>query len=192
MDTTQNRKRTTPAGTAVPAGQMVTLRPVGMSDLPILQAWDADPAIIALMGRRFDEQTPDDWFRSIRRQRTCRAWIIEAEQRAVGEMELAQINWRTGSAEIRICIGEKELWGQGIGLEAMTHALDLSFEELKLKTVYLRVFATNTRAIRLYERLGFRKEAMLAPSSRRQDPAPVLLMNLSGHRWAHRRAKVAG
>ena len=174
------------------AGPAVILRPVGPADLPILQTWDADPTIIALMGRRFDLQTPEAWFRSLRSQRSCRAWIIEAGGRPVGEVELAQINWRSGTAEIRICIGEKQCWGHGLGTDAMTCSLAYGFEQLNLRSIYLRVFDTNTRAIGLYERLGFRKEAILAPSSRRQDPAPVVLMSLTRHRWAARRAIIAG
>lgn len=192
METTESNNKTVPAGTAVLAGQTVTLRPVGMADLPLLQVWDADPAIIALMGRRFDEQAPEDWFRSLRSRRSCRAWIVEAAGRSVGEIELAQINWRNGTAEIRICIGEKDCWGQGLGKEAMLNSLSYAFEALSLKTIYLRVFSTNDRAIRLYERLGFRKEAILEPSSRRQDPAPVVLMNLTRHRWTLRRSMAAG
>lgn len=191
METTEKRKTTALGGTAVLAGPMVTLRPVGAPDLPILQVWDADPAIIALMGRRFDDQTPEDWLRSLRGQRTSRAWIIEAGDRPVGEVELAQINWRSGTAEIRICIGEKESWGHGIGTESLAHSLRFAFEGLNLKKIYLRVFDTNTRAIHLYERLGFRKEAILAPSVRRQDPAPVVLMNLTHHRWTIRRSAAA-
>lgn len=190
METTS--ERTNPAGTYVLVGQLVVLRPVCVTDLPIMQAWDDDPAIIALVGRRFADQTPEEWFRWLRQQRTCRAWIMEAGGRPVGEVELAQINYRNGTAEIRICIGEKDCWGRGLGSDAMVHSLHYAFETLNLKSIYLRVFATNTRAIRLYERLGFRKEAVLPPSSRRQDPAPVVLMSLSRHRWALGQRKAAG
>lgn len=192
METTESLQTTAPASTAVLEGHMVILRPVGPADLPVMQVWDADPEISALMGRRFDDQTPEEWFRGLKKKRSCRAWIVELGGRPVGEVELAQINYRNGTAEIRICIGDKSCWGQGLGWDAMTHSLLYSFELLNLKTIYLRVFATNTRAIRLYERLGFRKEAILPPSTRRQDPAPVVLMNLSRHRWAHQRQMAAG
>jgi diamine N-acetyltransferase len=191
METKENKQKTAQDSAAVLSGPMVVLRPVGAADLPILQVWDADPAIIELMGRRFDEQSPEQWLRSLRNGRSSRAWIIEYSERPVGELELAQINYSSGTAEIRICIGEKDCWGLGLGREAMARSLAFAFETLNLKEIYLRVFATNTRAIRLYERLGFRKEAILPPSSRRQDPAPVVLMNLDRHRWAMRRQMVA-
>ncbi|MFZ5817177.1 MAG: GNAT family N-acetyltransferase [Bacillota bacterium] len=178
--------------TAVLPGGEILLRPVEAADLPLLRAWDADPVIEALMGRRFAEQSPEEWFQGLRHQRNARAWIIETGQRPVGEVELAQINWRNGTAEIRICLGVKECWGQGLGTAAMIHSLALAFEQMHLKAVYLRVFATNQRAIRLYERLGFRKQGILPASVRRHDPAPVLLMNLPRHRWGAQQPVAVG
>jgi RimJ/RimL family protein N-acetyltransferase len=151
--------------------------------------WDADPAIIALMGRRFEAQRPEEWLRQVRRSRLCRAWVIELGDQPVGEVELAQINNRLHTAEIRICVGESAQWGRGIGTVAMRESLRLAFGEMGLQTVYLRVFANNLRAIALYERMGFRKEGMLQPSERRNDPAPVVLMNLSRARWQARQSK---
>lgn len=174
------------AGTAVLEGERINLRPIGEADLPVLAGWDGDPAIIAVMGRRFAEQSPERWLKGLQTRRSSRAWIIEMDDQPVGEVELAQINNRSGTAEIRICIGEKERWGQGIGGEAMRLILAHAFEAMRLAAIYLRVFTTNERAVRLYERLGFRKEAILPASERRGDPAPVLLMNLTRARWALR------
>jgi len=186
METTDSSCKT------VLAGQKTVLRPIVAADLPTIQAWDADPAIIALMGRRFDAQQPEEWLRSVRSARTCRAWlVVSPEGQPLGEVELAQINWRAGTAEVRICIGAKECWGQGIGTDALIISLTYAFETMNLQAIYLRVFATNLRAIRLYERMGFRKRGLLPPSERRGDPAPVLLMNLTEHRWAARRLVTA-
>lgn len=165
-------------------GQRTVLRQVTAADLPILQVWDADPAIIALMGRKFQDMNVEDWFQSVNRKQSCRAWVIEnLEGRLIGELELAHINRRDGSAELRICIGEQDCWSQGYGTDAIRTAMGRAFETLGLRSVYLRVFATNTRAVHVYERMGFRKQAVLEPCSRRQDPAPVLLMNLTQQQW---------
>jgi diamine N-acetyltransferase len=165
-------------------GEITVLRAITAGDLPALQAWDADPAIIALMGRKFQETEADAWLRSLDTERNCRAWVIESpEGRLIGELELAQLNWRAGSAELRICIGERDCWGQGYGTDAIRTALRVAFETLGLQSVYLRVFTTNNRAVRVYERLGFHKQALLQPSVRRADPSPVLLMNLTRERW---------
>lgn len=173
-------------------GESVVMRPVAITDLPILEAWDEDPDIIALMGQKYGTISTDEWFRMVSSSRNCRAMVIEtSEGRLIGELELAQLNWRAGTTEVRICIGEKDCWGRGFGSEALRLSLQLAFEGYGLRVVYLRVFETNSRAIRLYERTGFRTEAILQPSARRGDPAAVLLMKLTRDRWARLQAHSA-
>nr|PZN73937.1 MAG: hypothetical protein DIU55_01440 [Bacillota bacterium] len=171
---------------ALPGLPRVGLRPVEQADLALLSRWDEDSVIGALMGRRFARLSPAEWWEGVRRSRSCRVWMIEWEGRSVGEVELAQLNRRAGTAEVRICVGEKALWGRGIGTAAMSALLDEAFGPMGLESVYLRVFSTNRRAIALYEKLGFRPEGLLAPSRRRSDPAPVLLMSLTRGRWLAR------
>lgn len=165
-------------------GQRTVLRRIVAADLPTLHAWDVDPEIIGLMGRKFAEMDIADWFRGLQRDRTCRTWAIEThEGRLIGELELAHVNWRSSSTELRICIGDKDYWSHGYGTDAIRSAMWAAFQGMGLESVYLRVFVTNGRAIRVYEKLGFRRQAVLEPSIRRQDPAAVLLMNLTRQRW---------
>lgn len=186
------QRRTVLPGSERLAGSLTALRPIEPADLPILQGWDNDPAIIELMGRKYEETAVEDWYQTIERNRTCRALAIETQEgRLIGELELAHLNWRKGTAELRICIGEKDCWGKGFGTDALSTAMRLAFDVYGLQAVYLRVFATNERAIRLYKQLGFRTEAVLAPSSRRQDPAAIHLMNLTRARWEVRRSRTA-
>jgi len=165
-------------------GNLTALRAVTATDLPTLKAWDNDPEIIALMGQRFGDNGAQEWFQSASTGRSCRTMAIEAmDGRLIGEVELAHLNWRVGSTELRICIGEKDCWGQGYGSDALALTLHMAFVQYGLRSVYLRVFVTNERAVHLYARTGFRTEAMLQPSTRRGDPAPVLLMVLTRDRW---------
>lgn len=185
-------RRTVVPGSERMAGQLTVLRPIEPADLPILQGWDHDPAIIALMGRKYEETAVEDWYQTIGSDRSCRAMAIENhEGRLIGELELAHLNWRKGTAELRICIGEKDCWGKGYGTDALSVAMRVAFDMYGLQVVYLRVFATNARAIHVYKRMGFRTEAVLAPSSRRKDPAATHLMNLTRARWEVRQSRTA-
>lgn len=184
IDAKGNRTRKVDRELDSVTGHLTTLRQLVAADLPLLQAWDDDPEIIALMGRKYAETNVTDWFRSLKRDRTCRIWAIDtSEGKLIGEFELAHVNWRTSSAEMRICIGDKDYWSHGYGSDALRSGLWAAYEGLGLESVYLRVFVTNVRAIRAYEKLGFRRQALLEPSARRQDPAAVLLMNLTRQRW---------
>lgn len=183
-ETKDKKPRKTDADLDRVVGRLTVLRRVTAADLPMLQAWDVDPAIVELMGRKYADLDIADWYRSLNSDRTCRTWAIESlEGRLIGELELAHLNWRNGSTELRICIGDKDYWGHGYGTDAMRAAMWAAFTGMGLNSVYLRVFVTNARAIRVYEKLGFRRQALLEPSIRRQDPAAVLLMNLTRERW---------
>jgi RimJ/RimL family protein N-acetyltransferase len=47
---------------------------------------------------------------------------------------------------------------QGIGKLLIESLLAWAKENVRIEKVYLNVFATNTHAVKLYERLGFREE----------------------------------
>lgn len=169
------------------SGTLAAIRPVQVEDLAALKAWDEDPDIIALMGQKFPELQEEEWSKAALSRRNRRPMAIEThEGQLIGEIELAQINWRAGTAEMRICIGEKGYWGLGFGHEALELLLGYAFSGLGLFQVYLRVFSTNERAIRLYERTGFRREAVLPLCRRRGDPSSVVLMSVNRNQWERR------
>jgi RimJ/RimL family protein N-acetyltransferase len=58
-------------------------------------------------------------------------------------------------------IGDRNDWGKGYGTDAMKIILRFAFTELNLRRVTLTVFEYNPRAIRSYEKVGFRHEGRL-------------------------------
>ncbi len=85
-------------------------------------------------------------------------FAIEVDQRYVGGCGLINLDYLHRRAEIGIFVGDKALWGRGVGSEAMTLVIGYGFDYLNLHRIYLRVFAENARAIRVYEGLGFQHE----------------------------------
>lgn len=168
-------------------GGLTVLRPIAAADLPRLSRWDEDPEIIALMGRRFAAggPSPEEWYRRVCQDRHCRVLAIETRhgRELIGELELDRIDWRQGTAELRICIGERSCWGRGFGPDALGVLLRAAFCRWGLQVLYLRVYAANVRAVRLYKRLGFTAQGVLAPSRRRGDTSAVLLMSLGRERY---------
>ena len=61
-------------------------------------------------------------------------------------------------AWIGIGIGEREFWGKGYGTDMMKLALQYAFTELNVYRVSLGLFEYNPRALRSYEKAGFRLE----------------------------------
>ncbi len=87
----------------------------------------------------------------------------------LGWVELRDTNWRRRSGELRICLGDRATWGRGYGTEALRQFLELAFGHWRLRSVQLRVATWNVRAVRAYERCGFRREARLRAGRHERD-----------------------
>ena len=72
----------------------------------------------------------------------------------VGTTGLFQLEWRLSRGRFGILLGERR--GAGLGTEATRLTLDWAFTVLGLHNVMLEVLPWNARAIRAYERAGFR------------------------------------
>jgi RimJ/RimL family protein N-acetyltransferase len=85
----------------------------------------------------------------------------QADDRLIGEIGVWLESWAQGEAWAGIVIGERDYWGNGYGTEAMQLLLRYAFTELNVRRVSLNVFAYNPRAIRSYEKAGFRHEGLV-------------------------------
>lgn len=83
--------------------------------------------------------------------------IVDSEkERVIGNCGLMNVDFVNRKAEMGIFIGEKNYWGKGYGTEAIELLLDFSFNILNLNSMMLTVRAFNKRAIRCYEKCGFK------------------------------------
>lgn len=64
------------------------------------------------------------------------------------------------SAELGYWIGEK-FWGKGIATKAVELILKYGFEELQLVRIYSGVFENNPASMKVLEKNGFQKEAIM-------------------------------
>lgn len=83
-----------------------------------------------------------------------------ASDQPIGLTSLISIDVKNRNAELVIDIGEPDYWGKGYGQEALGLLLRYAFMELNLHRISLRVFDFNTRAIKLYDKLGFKQEGI--------------------------------
>jgi RimJ/RimL family protein N-acetyltransferase len=152
---------------------------IAADDMLSLQRWDEDPDITRLAGKKF--QHPERslaWLERMRHSPECLALAIveRAGNTLIGDLELEDISWRSGRAELRVCIGEKDFWGKGYGTEAIRTLIDHAFTHTSLKHVYLRVYASNRRAIACYRKCGFRAAGILRTGQKRQGQSEDLLL----------------
>jgi RimJ/RimL family protein N-acetyltransferase len=64
-------------------------------------------------------------------------------------------------AVVGIFIGDKNYWGKGYGTDAMSVLVKFIFEQMNIHKVKLNVFSYNERAIKSYEKCGFKVEGVL-------------------------------
>lgn len=163
-------------------GERVFLRPIQPTDFPHLVAWTNDPEISRLMDGDYPAtlEACADWHRAELSNRHSQrfALCMADDEKLIGDVALDHIAWRSGDAELRIRIGEKSYWDKGYGQDAVGTLLDHAFSKMNLSRIYLRVFAFNKRAIRCYEKCGFRKEGRLRREGPDGVPTWVFLMRI--------------
>lgn len=143
-------------------GERVRLRGIERSDIPLFVAWLNDPEVNENLALSIplSQAMEENWFENmLKRPQEEIPMTIEVRQGeawvAVGNCGLFDIHWHIRSAEVGIFIGEKSLWNQGYGTEALRLLLRHGFESLNLNRIFLRVYETNLRAVRSYEKAGF-------------------------------------
>ena len=165
---------------AVFSGPRVRLRPVQENDLPCLVKWDNDPEITRWAGKRFEgDEDAREWYLS-RRNLQRKTFAIEVEGLGlIGEIEVINISWRLHTAELRIFIGKKGLWNQGLGEESVRALMQGLFSTTSLEEVFLRVDEDNERAKRCYSKVGFRPKGRVRLEADPDKPSCLLLMTLT-------------
>ena len=75
----------------------------------------------------------------------------------IGNIKIDPIDFIGLFGEYGIMIGDRTVWGKGIGFEATTSVIDFCFNVLRLEKINLGLHRSNNKALRLYEKLGFKK-----------------------------------
>ncbi len=79
----------------------------------------------------------------------------------IGGCGINNIDWKNSVAVVGIMIGDKNYWGKGYGTDAMKTLVRFIFEQMNIHKIKLNVFSYNERAIKSYEKCGFRIEGKL-------------------------------
>jgi RimJ/RimL family protein N-acetyltransferase len=145
-------------------GQELYLRPLEKADLPHIRRWANDPEIRPLTGEAtpMSEAAAEAWYERIQQDEN-RIWflmVLKEDDRPIGEAGLLRMfhPWRT--TDLSIIIGEKDAWGKSYGTEAILLLLDYAFGYLGFHRVAIGVVGSNERALRFYEKIGFKKEGI--------------------------------
>lgn len=151
------------------------LRPATPADAELLAAWDREPHVIAC-----STDDPEatvafggiEWRAELAEQSEISFYrIAEVDGRPIGVMQVIDPHleptgyWgeiEPGLRALDIWIGPPDALGRGHGSRMMSLAIDGCFEDPGVTAIVIDPLASNTRAHRFYQRLGF------APEGRRR------------------------
>jgi aminoglycoside 6'-N-acetyltransferase len=136
------------------------IRPVTETDVPALTQVLQQPDVARFWGS-YDEAK----FRAEVAAASL-AWTIEVEGQPAGYVQVWEENdpdWRWVDVDIFVA---PEHQGRGIGPDAMRDALRFCFQQRGHHRATLSTSVENERAIKAYEKLGFRRVGVLRKSSR--------------------------
>lgn len=171
------------------------LRAATRADIPTLKQWDRDPTVIAAASdnptatvafgedndwiENIDLFTPDVW----------EYWIAELDGRPIGAMQMCDPYWEPtqywGDIEpnlraLDIWIGEPDARGKGYGETMMVTAIAYCFANPAVTAIVIDPLASNTRAHKFYQRLGF------VPTHRQMfDEDDCLVHKLTREDWSN-------
>lgn len=156
----------------------LTLRPGAGADVPLLTAILVEPSVAAWWGT---DDTAEDLAATIAGAEPHTTFLaIEAEGEVAGGIQLYEEpdRWYRHAA-IDVFLGTR--WqGRGLGGEAVARAARYLLEERGHHRLTIDPAVENTRAVRCYERLGFRPVGVMRQYERARDGSlrDGLLMDL--------------
>ena len=140
-------------------GEKCYLSPISMEDVEKYTEWLNDMEVgqfLLVSGTVYDLDKERAALENLMKHNVVFAIIEKDTNRAIGNCGLHNVSDIHRRASFGIFIGEKGNWSQGIGSEATCLLLDYAFNVLNLNNVDLEVIDYNKRAIKCYEKCGFR------------------------------------
>lgn len=79
----------------------------------------------------------------------------------IGTQRIGHVDWRTGTADMGILIGDSERRGSGYASDALRVAIGYAFKSLSLRRLTGGTPESNTAMCKCFERVGFKQEGRL-------------------------------
>jgi aminoglycoside 6'-N-acetyltransferase len=146
----------------------ITLRPMSLADVPLLDLWDRQPHVMAATSddpdqpKAFGDTYWPDELALVGPD--CQYLVAELDGRPIGAMQIidphTEVTHYWGEIEpnlraIDIWIGSSEDLGKGYGETMMRRAFQMCFAKPAVTAIVIDPLASNIRAHKFYRRLGF-------------------------------------
>jgi RimJ/RimL family protein N-acetyltransferase len=156
---------------------MITFSPLRPADLPQLHRWLNQGEALRWYGRKISSaaEIREKYLQRLPVESTNHAFLIELDREPIGFLQCYRladypdyarlISAQPGDHGLDLFIGRDDLIGRGLGTEIVNTALAaLIFSQPDARRCVLGPDPANRRAIRCYEKCGFRHERTVATS----------------------------
>ena len=167
------------------------LEPLREQYLPLTMAWRNVDGV-RIWFKSSQVVTPEQhqrWYAAYAQKSDDYMFLIRdrASGAMVGQLGLYHVNHEQREAELGRLITAPGHEGKGLMKKACSCLLDFAHSVFGLKRIRLEVLSSNERAIRLYEKLGFREigheGTLLAMAYQRSSATPADTLKAAGATW---------
>jgi RimJ/RimL family protein N-acetyltransferase len=150
-------------------GEQVVLRPMTENDWDILASWNSDSEVLYFSEggdvESYDLEEVQGMYRGVSQNAFC--FIIEFNGQPIGKCWLQRMNIERllekypgkDCRRIDLLIGEKRLWGQGLGTDTIRTLTRFGLEEERADMIFGLVGDYNLRSVGAFKKAGYEVDA---------------------------------
>lgn len=156
----------------------ITLRKIKLSDAKYFKKWWRNKELLKLTSgilKPISDLEVEKYFFSMLDNKNDYHFIILADKMAIGHIALAKR--KNDWYETQIIIGERKYWDKGYGTKSI-QAVIKKAKRFSIEKIFLEVRPNNIRAIKSYEKCGFKK-AQIKKYPKNKYLSKTLVMKLS-------------
>lgn len=148
-------------------GEKIRLREYKKEDIKLAQEYVNDSEIKKLLNPGipflYTYEDEEKWYENLSASKDTYNFAIETleDKKYIGGCGINEVDWKNSYVVVGIFIGDKDYLGKGYGTDAMKVLMNFIFEQMNIHKIKLNVFSFNKRAIKSYEKCGFKVEGIL-------------------------------
>lgn len=147
------------------AGEKTVLKGLTRESAALIYEWVNREELRPLTGTVYpvSEYEHEEWVKKMATASDKKLFLICCKDggKPIGTVGLKNFDWLNRRAELFVSIGDGGYVSGGYGTDAVKTLVHYCFNSLNLHKISARVYESNPRAIRCYEKVGFKKEGLL-------------------------------
>ena len=152
--------------------------------IDLIYKWRRDEKISQYMFSELDNdyQKHVNWFNQISQDKSCKYWIIKANETPIGLINLASIDVANQRLNAGYYIGEKRY--KILGAFPLPYVYNYVFKKMKFRKIYGEVISGNKNILKIHEMHGYSKVGVYKDHIKRDEIYhDVVIVELLSEKW---------